>query len=53
MEAEITTGLEGVKATDLAANPEKVEAVATHQEIPNEEAAVDTIGALKYRSGDY
>jgi hypothetical protein len=29
-----------------------MEAVGEHQEVPNEEAAVETIGALEDRSGD-
>jgi hypothetical protein len=41
-----------VEATDLEANPEEKEAVAKQQEVSNEEAAVETIGALKDRSGD-
>jgi hypothetical protein len=45
-EAESKTGLETVKVMDLEANPEEVEAVAEHQEVPNEEPAVEKIGAL-------
>jgi hypothetical protein len=52
MEAEITTGLEAANATDLVANPEEIEAVVTHQEIPND-AAMETIGSLKDRSADH
>jgi hypothetical protein len=32
--------------------PEEIEVVAEHQEIPNEQHAVETIGALADRSGD-
>jgi hypothetical protein len=46
------TGLEEVKAMDLEANPEEIDAVAEHQEVPNKEAAVETIGALEDQSGD-
>jgi hypothetical protein len=37
----------------LEANPEKIEVVADCQKGPNEEAAVEMIGALKDRSGDW
>jgi hypothetical protein len=42
---EIETELEEMNATESRA-------VAEHQEIPNDEAAVETIGALEDRSGD-
>jgi hypothetical protein len=32
---------------DLEANPEEIEAVAEHQEVSNEEATVETLGALE------
>jgi hypothetical protein len=51
-EAESKTGLEAVKATNLEANLEEIDAVAKNQEVPNEETAVETVGALKDRSGD-
>jgi hypothetical protein len=35
-EAEIKTGLEEVKAMVLEANPEEIEIIAEHQEVPNE-----------------
>jgi hypothetical protein len=44
MEAEIKTDLEEIKATES-------ETVAVQQEVRHEEAAVETIGALKGRSG--
>jgi hypothetical protein len=47
MEAEIKTGLEEVKAMDLEASPEEVEVIAELQKVPDEEAAVETTGALK------
>jgi hypothetical protein len=34
-----------VKAIDLEANPEETETVAEHQEVLNEEAAVETVKA--------
>jgi hypothetical protein len=52
MEVEIATDLEEMKATGLEANPEETEAVAELQEIPNDEAAVQTIRTLKDRSED-
>jgi hypothetical protein len=36
----------------LEANQDKSDAVAKHQEVPNEEASVETIGALQDRHGD-
>jgi hypothetical protein len=36
----------------MEANREKSEAVAVHHEVPNEEAAVDTIGTREDRYGD-
>jgi hypothetical protein len=44
-EAEIEPGLEEIMATES-------DAVAEHQEVPNGQAAVETIGALEDRSGD-
>jgi hypothetical protein len=52
IKAEITTGL-GVKATDLVANPEEIQAATTPQEIPNEEVGMETIEAMKDRSGGH
>jgi hypothetical protein len=46
------TGLEEAKATDLEANPEEIEALVGHQKVINEEAAMETIGALEDRYGD-
>jgi hypothetical protein len=39
--------LEKMKATDLEANPEEIESKLEHEELPNEEAKVETFGALK------
>jgi hypothetical protein len=36
----------------MEANREKPDAVPEHQEVPNEEAAVETIGALQDRYGE-
>jgi hypothetical protein len=36
----------------MEANPEEIKSVAEHQEVPNEEVAVEMIGALKNRSGN-
>jgi hypothetical protein len=52
IDTEINTGLEEVEAMDLEANSEETEAVVEWQEIPNEEAAVGTIGALEDQHGD-
>jgi hypothetical protein len=52
VEAEIKTGLVGVEATDLEASPKEKEAVAEQQEVASEEPTVETIKALKDRSGD-
>jgi hypothetical protein len=41
-----------VDITDLEANREKSEDVAVYQEVPDEEAAVETIGALEDLYGD-
>jgi hypothetical protein len=50
--AEDKTGLEEMKATDLEANPEEIEVVVEHREVPNEEVAVETFDALKGRTGN-
>jgi hypothetical protein len=47
MEATMETNQVEVKAIDLEANPEEIQAIARHQEVPNEEAAVETVEALK------
>jgi hypothetical protein len=39
-------------ATDLEANPEEIESESVHHEVPEEEAAVETIRVLEYRYGD-
>jgi hypothetical protein len=36
----------------MGANQEKSEAVVEDEEVPNEEAAAETIGAVEDRSGD-
>jgi hypothetical protein len=38
--------------TDLEANRENSEAIAVHQEVPNERAEVETVGPLEGRYGD-
>jgi hypothetical protein len=52
MEAEVETNQEEVNAMDLESNPEEKVVVVEHQEVPNEETAVVTIGALEDRYGD-
>jgi hypothetical protein len=37
---------------DLEANPEEIESKAEHEDVPKEEAAVETFGALKERYRD-
>jgi hypothetical protein len=44
-ETEIKPDVEKMNATDFEANPEETETIAEHQEVPNKEAAVETIGA--------
>jgi hypothetical protein len=51
-EDEIKTGPEEVKDTETEANQLKTEDVAEHREVPNEEAAVEKIGATEDRSRD-
>jgi hypothetical protein len=43
MKALLKPYLEEMNATDLEANREKSEAVAMHQEVPDEEAAAETV----------
>jgi hypothetical protein len=50
-EVKSNTDSEEVEATGLEANREKSEVIAVHQEVPNEEPAVETIRALEVRSG--
>jgi hypothetical protein len=58
MMAEVESQLEkmeaclGKTATYLEANPEEKESVMVHEEVPKEEAAVETFGALKERYRD-
>jgi hypothetical protein len=40
------------EATYSEANPEEIESIALHEEVPKEEAVVETFGALKKRHGD-
>jgi hypothetical protein len=51
-EAESKTDLEEMDTMGLEANQEKSEAVAVHQEVPNEEAMVETIRAPEVQSCD-
>lgn len=53
MEDQIKTSMKDVKAMGLEANPEELEVVAYCWKGPNEEAAVEMIGAQKDRSGDW
>jgi hypothetical protein len=53
MEAAVNVFEGRLNKMALVANREKLEAVALHQEIPNEEAAVEMIRALKDQSGDW
>jgi hypothetical protein len=46
---ETTTCLKKTEATDLEANSEEKESEAVHEEVPEEEAAVETSGARKKR----
>jgi hypothetical protein len=46
-EAEIKTALEEMKGTESEAIQERIEASAEHQEAPNENATLETIGALE------
>jgi hypothetical protein len=48
----MTADLEEVEATNLEANPEEIESESEHQEVPKEEATVETIGALEDQYGD-
>jgi hypothetical protein len=47
------TDLEELDTMDLEANREKSEVVVEHQEVPNEEAMVETIRAQKDRYWDW
>jgi hypothetical protein len=46
-EADIKTLLEEMNARESEANQGNIEAIPDHQEFPNEEAAVESIGALE------
>jgi hypothetical protein len=52
IEAEVMPELEDMNVTESEANQAKKEVVAEHQQVPNEEAAVETIGAPEDRYGD-
>jgi hypothetical protein len=52
MEAAMETNKGEVNATDFASNPKEKEAVEKHQDVLNEEAAMETIGTLEDRYGD-
>jgi hypothetical protein len=39
-------------AEKMETNPEEIKSVAEHHEVPNEEAEMETVGALKDRYGD-
>jgi hypothetical protein len=43
---------EKLEAMDLEANPEWIQSVEEHKEVPNEEVAVEIIGALEDWHGD-
>jgi hypothetical protein len=49
---EMEVCLEKTKATDLEANPEEIEPESVYQKVPNEEAAVETVGTQEGRSED-
>jgi hypothetical protein len=49
-EAESRTGLEEMDTVDFGTNQEKSEAVAVHQEVPNEEDALEIVGAREDRA---
>jgi hypothetical protein len=52
IKAAVKTGLGDVKARDLEANSEETNAIVARRKVPNEEAAVEAIGALEDRYGD-
>jgi hypothetical protein len=52
IEAEIKPDAEEMNTTGFEASPEEIEPVAEHQEVPNEEAALETIRIREDRSGD-
>jgi hypothetical protein len=45
----MSSKIEKMAATDLEVNREKSDAVAEHQEVSKEGAAVETIGTLEHR----
>jgi hypothetical protein len=50
---EIDSCLGETEAMDLEANTEETESEVEHEEVPKEEATVETSGALKKRHGDW
>jgi hypothetical protein len=52
LKATVETNQEKVNATDLESNPEEKEVLVECHEVPNDKAAVETIGALEDRYGD-
>jgi hypothetical protein len=49
---KMETCIEKTEAKDFEANPEEIESKSEHQEVPNEEAAVETIRAQEDLSED-
>lgn len=47
MKSTVSAILEEMEATNLEANLEEIESESEHQEVPNEEAAVETAGTLE------
>jgi hypothetical protein len=52
MMARMNSQLENTEATDLEANPEEIQSKTEREEVPKEEAAVETFGALKEQYGE-
>jgi hypothetical protein len=48
-EADIKTDLKEMNTTEVEANPEEMKSIAENQEVPKEEAAVETIVSLEAR----
>jgi hypothetical protein len=49
---EMEACLEKTEVTDLETNPEEIESESVHHKVPNEEAAVESVGAQEGRSED-
>lgn len=45
--------MEEMNTTDFEANPEQIEAIAEHLEVPSEEATVETFGTWEDQSEDW